>query len=44
MYLCREEPPMLEEIYKKYKDKGFLIVDFNCKGDKQIVLNLFRGN
>ncbi len=39
---CREEIPALEELYRKHKDKGLIVLGFNYVDDKQIVLDFLR--
>jgi peroxiredoxin len=34
----------LQTHYKKYKDKGMVILGFNCADDKQIALDFLRTN
>ncbi|MCP4257024.1 MAG: TlpA family protein disulfide reductase [Planctomycetes bacterium] len=34
----------LQILYEKYKDKGLVILGFNCFDDKQIALDLLREN
>ena len=39
---CRRELPHLERLHRRYKNKGLVILGFNCADDKKIVLNLFK--
>ena len=34
----------LQKHYEKYKDKGMVILGFNCADDKQLALNFIRDN
>ena len=34
----------LQKHYEKYKDKGMVILGFNCADDKQIALDFIRDN
>jgi peroxiredoxin/outer membrane lipoprotein-sorting protein len=34
---CREELPRLQQIYTRYKDKGLVVLGFNCVDDKKLV-------
>jgi glutathione peroxidase-family protein len=34
----------LQEFHKKYKDKGLVILGFDCSDDKQIALEMLREN
>jgi peroxiredoxin len=34
----------LQKIFEKYKDKGLVILGFNCADDKQIALDFMRAN
>ena len=34
----------LQKHYEKYKDKGLVILGFNCADDKQLALNFIRDN
>jgi peroxiredoxin len=34
----------LQKIFEKYKDKGMVILGFNCADDKQIALDFMRAN
>ena len=34
----------LQELHEKYRDKGLVILGFNCKDDKQIALEFLREN
>ena len=34
----------LQEFHKKYKDKGLVILGFDCADDKQIALDMLREN
>jgi len=34
----------LQEHYERYKDKGMVILGFNCADDKQIALDFMRDN
>ena len=39
---CREEMPHLEAAHKKYKDKGLVVLGFNCADDKKIALEFLK--
>ncbi|MCP4608553.1 MAG: redoxin domain-containing protein [Planctomycetes bacterium] len=41
---CREEMPHLQALYEKHKDKGLVILGFNCADDKRIARNFIREN
>jgi peroxiredoxin len=41
---CREEMPYLEELYKKHKSKGLIVLGFDFADDKQIALDFLREN
>ncbi len=41
---CRQELPILEELYRKYEAKGLVILGFNCSDDKETVLEFLREN
>lgn len=41
---CREEIHHLKQIYREYKDKGLVVLGFNCADDKQIALNFLKEN
>ena len=34
----------LQELHEKYKDKGLVILGFNCSDDKQIALEFLKEN
>lgn len=42
--VCREEMRHLQELHYKYKDKGVVILGFNCVDDKQIAMDFLREN
>ncbi len=39
---CRKGIPYLEELYRKYKDKGLVVIGFNCDDDLKITLCLLK--
>jgi peroxiredoxin/outer membrane lipoprotein-sorting protein len=41
---CREAIPHLQALYEKYKDKGLVILGFNCFDDKRIAQNFMCEN
>ena len=41
---CREVMPHLQALSEKYKDKGLVILGFNCADDKRIAKNFMREN
>jgi len=41
---CREAIPHLQKLSEKYKDKGLVILGFNCFDDKRIAKNFMREN
>lgn len=41
---CREEMPDLSELYRKYKDKGLLVLGFNFADEKKIALDFLKEN
>ncbi len=41
---CREAMPHLQKLSEKYKDKGLVILGFNCADDKRIARNFIREN
>jgi peroxiredoxin/outer membrane lipoprotein-sorting protein len=41
---CREAMPHLQALSEKYKDKGLVILGFNCVDDKRIARNFMREN
>jgi peroxiredoxin/outer membrane lipoprotein-sorting protein len=41
---CREAMPHLQTFSEKYKDKGLVILGFNCADDKRIAQNFMREN
>ena len=41
---CREAMPHLQKLSEKYKDKGLVILGFNCADDKRIAQNFMREN
>ncbi len=42
--LCREAMPHLQKLSEKYKDRGLMILGFNCFDDKRIAWNFMREN
>ncbi|MGB2697110.1 MAG: redoxin domain-containing protein [Candidatus Zixiibacteriota bacterium] len=41
---CREEMPDLSELYRKYKDKGLLVLGFDFADEKKIALDFLKEN
>lgn len=41
---CREAMPHLQKLSEKYKNKGLVILGFNCFDDKRIAKNFIREN
>ena len=41
---CREAMPHLQKLSEKYKDRGLVILGFNCADDKRIAKNFMREN
>jgi len=41
---CREEMPHLSELYRKYKDKGLMVLGFNFADQKKIGLDFLKEN
>ena len=41
---CRKEAHHLKKIYSEYKDKGLVVLGFNCMDDKQIALDFLKEN
>ena len=41
---CREAMPHLQKLSEKYKNKGLVILGFNCFDDKRIAQNFIREN
>jgi len=39
---CREQIPYLEELYRKHKDKGLVVLGFDFADDRQIALDFLR--
>ncbi len=39
---CRIEMPYLEKLYTKHKDRGFVVLGFNCADDNKFVKNFLR--
>jgi len=39
---CRKEMPYLEQLYSKFKDKGFVVLGFNCSDDKKIAMDFLH--
>jgi peroxiredoxin/outer membrane lipoprotein-sorting protein len=35
---CRKEVPYLQTIHEKYKDKGLVVLGFNCSDDKKLAM------
>jgi len=42
--VCREEMCHLQELHEKYKDKGMVILGFNCSDDKRIAMEFLKEN
>ncbi|MGB8657199.1 MAG: redoxin domain-containing protein [Candidatus Zixiibacteriota bacterium] len=42
--VCREEIPYVEQLYRKHKDKGLIIIGLNCADDKKIALDFLKKN
>jgi len=41
---CREEMPDLSKLYRKYKDRGLLVLGFNFADEKKIALDFLKDN
>jgi peroxiredoxin len=41
---CREAMPHLQKLSEKYKDKGLVVLGFNCADDKRIAKKFMREN
>ena len=41
---CREEIPQVEKLYKNYRERGLVVIGFNCADDKNIALDFLREN
>ncbi len=41
---CREEMPYLSGLYRKYKDKGLLVLGFDFADEKKIALDFLKDN
>ena len=41
---CLKEMPYLSKLYGKYRDKGLVVLGFNCADEKQRVLDVLREN
>jgi peroxiredoxin/outer membrane lipoprotein-sorting protein len=41
---CREELPILESIYQRYKDQGFTVIGINICDIKKLIIDLLREN
>ncbi len=39
---CRKDIPYLEELYRKYKDNGLVVIGFNCDDDMNITRDLLK--
>lgn len=39
---CRQEMPLLEDLYKRYKDGGFTLLGVNVEEDSSAAQNLLR--
>lgn len=42
--MCREELPHIERLHQQYKDKGLIVLGFNCSDDKAIALDFLKEN
>jgi peroxiredoxin len=41
---CRQEIPGLQQLHREYKDKGLVILGFNCADDRRIARVFLRDN
>jgi peroxiredoxin len=41
---CLKEMPYLSKLYGKYRDKGLVVLGFNCADEKQRVVDMLRKN
>lgn len=41
---CREEIPQVEKLYKNYRERGLVVIGFNCADDREIALDFLQEN